>query len=181
MKSVTNSCSLASLTWDYGLNPPRTPHAKVALDRQDVTLSDAYIPGGRASFCGTDLESVTNTCSLASLTRHYRLSLGKLSLQQAVKMFVHGSQVANAQLLRMWLDVLDNEDDEDYQQPSEKQFSPNREVRERGDAWLSGWGVMLRTWHLSDPKHRDAAVFKRRFRVPYPVFEDLVCFRRSRL
>lgn len=56
---------------------------------------------------------------------------------------------------------------------------PNKQKRkrqqyERGDPWNSSWGRMLKHPDVSFPTKRTGKLFRRRFRVPYQVFENLL-------
>jgi hypothetical protein len=44
----------------------------------------------------------------------------------------------------MWVELFDEEDDAQVFEEERPVIRRSREVRERGDAWTSGWGVMLR-------------------------------------
>jgi hypothetical protein len=62
----------------------------------------------------------------------------------------------------------------------------SRKVSERTKYSDSLWGKMLLSANLSNPLHNDAKKFRRRFRIPYPVFQTLLqqieaekCFPKS--
>ena len=40
--------------------------------------------------------------------------------------------------------------------------------------WKSGWGLMLRHPNIQNPNSREAKIFRRRFRVPYILFRDIL-------
>ena len=49
-----------------------------------------------------------------------------------------------------------------------------RNQYERGDSWSTAWGRMLKHRDVSNPSKRTGKLFRRRFRVPYQVFEKLL-------
>ncbi len=56
----------------------------------------------------------------------------------------------------------------------------SRESKIRKDYWQSDWGVMLRNLmadrqrRIFDPTTKEAKLFRRRFRVPFPLFVDIL-------
>ena len=70
-----------------------------------------------------------------------------LAVHHSHKMEALRRWAANAEQLRMWADLFDEEDDaaQDEDAAGEQgQARTTREKRVRGDAWMSGWGTMLR-------------------------------------
>ena len=62
-------------------------------------------------------------------------------------------------------------DDEDFaSQPKKKK----RNCSSRPDYWSSVWGIMLRNPEIEDPDSFVARKFRRRFRVPYPLFKTVI-------
>ena len=74
------------------------------------------------------------------------------------------------QQLRLVLED-DSESDDDGPKPKRRRCSRPRPVYSN-----SGWAVMLRDQRelLSDPTTTEAVYFRRRFRVPFPFFEELL-------
>lgn len=62
-------------------------------------------------------------------------------------------------------DEIDDENDDHVKRP--------RNVYVRPDYTQSAWAVMLRTEELNDPSSREFKAFRRRFRLPYSVFNAL--------
>ena len=69
-------------------------------------------------------------------------------------------------------DIIDfSSDDDDEDEPSAKK---SRNGSPREDYWNSVWGRMLLNPAIEDPESFVAKKFRRRFRVPYPLFKDVI-------
>lgn len=72
-----------------------------------------------------------------------------------------------------WSLVLD-ETDEEIADDSILKIKRQRRVYPRPDYYASAWAIMLRDRDLLDHSTRAARVFRRRFRIPYMFFVELV-------
>ena len=73
----------------------------------------------------------------------------------------------------------DNDDDDDDELDGEGEDEPpapkrSRRVFPRKDYNNSEWAVLLKCEDLGDPATKAAKSFRRRFRIPYPFFLELV-------
>lgn len=56
----------------------------------------------------------------------------------------------------------------------------NRESKRRPDYSKSPWAIMLQNPNIKDPDSSEGRHFRRRFRIPYPIYEILLELVRSR-
>jgi hypothetical protein len=56
----------------------------------------------------------------------------------------------------------------------EQENKRRRKTTERADYWDSVWGKMLKNPEIDDPDSFVAGKFRRRFRIPYPLFKDVL-------
>ena len=62
--------------------------------------------------------------------------------------------------------------DEDLDSPIKKRKRHGRS--KNTDYWSTAWGIMLRSDEIKEPDHVKARQFRRRFRVPYAVFVEVL-------
>ena len=67
--------------------------------------------------------------------------------------------------------ALESEDEEESTKPKIKK---TRKVFERPKYWESCWGKMLKREGIDNPCSKEGKLFRRRFRVPYRLFEGIV-------
>lgn len=91
---------------------------------------------------------------------------------------------ARMRTLAAWavmLDGLDSDDDDELDgedgPPAPKR---SRRVFPRGDYGQSEWAIMLRCEELKDPTSREARSFRRRFRIPYGFFVQLMALTKRK-
>ena len=97
-----------------------------------------------------------------------------LSAVMAAKSVVHLWQHMRASAKRLLSQKQQYEYDSHSDEDDEPKVKRSRAVYERPNYWDSSWGRMLQSRDLEVPGSRDAQKFRRRFRVPFPFFKDLL-------
>ena len=63
---------------------------------------------------------------------------------------------------------------EEEEEEIKAKIKKTREVCERPKYWESCWGKMLKKEGINNPNSREGKLFRRRFRVPYSLYEGIV-------
>ena len=67
-----------------------------------------------------------------------------------------------------FVDNVVDSDDDNKPSPAKRPKTP------KIDYWQTKWGLLLRDITIDNPKSRAAKIFRRRFRVPYRLFRDVI-------
>jgi hypothetical protein len=105
---------------------------------------------------------------MAAYLIDYEESFEEEIVRQTISNFTSSSMMLHKVLLSMLADSEVGEDGSSSKRPRFRYEEP------RPQYWDSTWGRMLKDPNLEDPNSRVAKLFRRRFRIPYPVFQFIV-------
>ena len=72
--------------------------------------------------------------------------------------------------IREWIDSYEGWDEEFPEESTKKR----RKREEKIDCWASAWGQLIRHPEVSDCNSAKGKLFRRRFRVPFPLFNEIL-------